>query len=55
MSKAKRKIKSMVINLISGKTRRIIKAEVADIQEQYTLGGGAGRCVDNAIRPTIYR
>lgn len=40
MSKAKRKIKSMVINLISGKTRRIIKAEVADIQEQYTLGGG---------------
>lgn len=40
MTKAKRKIKSMVISLISGKTRRIIKAEVADIQEQYTLGGG---------------
>lgn len=40
MSKAKRKIKSMVISLISGKARRIIKAEVADIQEQYTLGGG---------------
>lgn len=40
MSKVKRKIKSMVINLISGKTCRIIKAEVADIQEQYTLRGG---------------
>lgn len=38
--KQKRKTISTVINTISGRKIRILKAEVADVQEQYTLGGG---------------
>lgn len=38
--KQKRKAISTVINTISGRKIRILKAEVADVQEQYTLGGG---------------
>lgn len=40
MQKQPRKFKTTVIRLLGGKPRRIEKAEVADIQEQYTLGGG---------------
>lgn len=40
IQKPKRKFKTTVINLLGGKQRRIEKAEVVDIQEQFTLGGG---------------
>lgn len=40
MQKQPRKFKTTVIRLLGGKSRRIEKAEVANIQEQYTLGGG---------------
>lgn len=39
IQKPKRKFKTTVINLLGGKQRRIEKAEVVDIQEQFTLGG----------------
>lgn len=35
-----RKSKIIVISLLDGKQIRIKKAEVADVQEQYVLGGG---------------
>lgn len=35
-----RKSKTIVISLLDGKQIRIKKAEVADVQEQYVLGGG---------------
>lgn len=40
IQKPKRKFKTTVINLLGNKQRRIEKAEVVDIQEQFTLGGG---------------
>lgn len=40
IQKPKRKFKTTVINLLGDKQRRIEKAEVVDIQEQFTLGGG---------------
>lgn len=40
MTKTKRKTKTFVTVLLSGKLRRLEKALVADVQEQYTLGGG---------------
>lgn len=40
IQKPKRKFKTTVISLLGGKQRRIEKAEVVDIQEQFTLGGG---------------
>ena len=39
--KIKKYVKTTVLNLISGKQRRIVKKEVADVLEQYTIGGGA--------------
>lgn len=44
LQKPKRKFKTTVINLLDGKQRRIEKAEVVDIQEQFTLGGGLTLC-----------
>lgn len=44
MLKQPRKFKTTVIQLLGGKPRRIEKTEVADIQEQYTLGGGLMSC-----------
>lgn len=38
--KIKKYVKTTVLNLISGKQRRIVKKEVADVLEQYTIGGG---------------
>ena len=38
--KIKKYVKTTVLNLISGKQRRIVKKEVADVLEQYTSGGG---------------
>lgn len=35
-----RKSKTIVISLLDGKQVRIKKSEVADVQEQYVLGGG---------------
>jgi len=35
-----RQSKTIVIQTIAGKQVRIKKAEVADVQEQYVLGGG---------------
>ena len=40
MQKTKRKFKTTTINTLDGKKIRIVKAEVADVQEQYTFGGG---------------
>lgn len=45
IQKPKRKFKTTVINLLGGKQRRIEKAEVVDIQEQFTLGGGLTSCL----------
>lgn len=44
MTKTKRKTKTFVTVLLSGKLRRLEKALVADVQEQYTLGGGWTPC-----------
>lgn len=44
IQKPKRKFKTTVINLLGNKQRRIEKAEVVDIQEQFTLGGGWTLC-----------
>ena len=38
--KIKKYVKTTVLSLISGKQRRIAKKEVADVLEQYTIGGG---------------
>lgn len=40
MKKRPRQFKTMKIHLLGGESCCIKKAEVADIQEQYTLGGG---------------
>lgn len=40
MQKQPRQFKTMKIRLLGGKDCRIEKAQVADVQEQYTLGGG---------------
>ena len=40
LQKPKRKFKTTVINLLGGKQCRIEKAEVVDIKEQFTIGGG---------------
>lgn len=53
MTKTKRKTKTFVTVLLSGKLRRLEKALVADVQEQYTLGGGAGHRADNENRSAI--
>ena len=55
IQKPKRKFKPTVINLLGGKQRRIKKAEVVDIQEQFTLGGGAGHCALDEVRTAIHR
>ena len=39
IKKQPRQFKTMKIRLLGGKSCRIEKTEVADVQEQYTLGG----------------
>lgn len=54
IQKPKRKFKTTVINLLGNKQRRIEKAEVVDIQEQFTIGG-AGHCALYEVRTEIHR
>lgn len=39
-NKPKKQVKSFALHLLSGKKVRLIKKEVVDVSEQYTIGGG---------------
>lgn len=49
-----RKSKTIVISLLDGKQVRIKKAEVADVQEQYVLGGGLGCSCRDEVRLPVH-
>lgn len=50
-----RQSKTIVIQTIAGKQVRIKKAEVADVQEQYVLGGGLGCSRRDEVRLSLHR
>ena len=49
-----RQSKTIVIQTIAGKQIRIKKSEVADVQEQYTLGGGLGCSCPYEVRLSLH-